>query len=131
MFYVVNSIVRRVHRYELALKDRQAAINMARRGETRVLLPVTWVTNEGWQRERGVRTSVQTRVLLPMTWVKNEGWQRERGVRTSVQQGKVGYLLVQSDRRETTAILEGVRSMSDWNTYGALSEGKVNGSSNA
>ena len=66
-----------------------------------------------------------------MTWVKNEGWQRERGVRTSVQQGKVGYLLVQSDRRETAAILEGVRSMSDWNTYGALSEGKVNGSSNA
>ena len=43
----------------------------------------------------------------------------------------MGYLLVQSDRRETTAILEGVRSMSDWNTYGALSEGKVNGSSNA
>ena len=88
MFYVVNSIVRRLHRYELALKDHQAAINMARRGETRVLLPMTWVTNEGWQRERGVRTSVQTRVLLPMTGkkrglAKGERCKEERSTRES------------------------------------------------
>ena len=42
----------------------------------------------------------------------NKGLPRERGARRSLQEEKVGYLLVESDRRETTAILDDIRLMS-------------------
>ena len=36
------------------------------------------------------------------------------------------YLLIQSDRRETTAVLGDTRFMSDWNVYDTWLEGKIN-----
>ena len=51
---------------------------------------------------------------------------REGSVRRSPQEGKVGYLVVHSDRRETTAASGDTRFMSDWNMYDALSEGNSN-----
>ena len=35
----------------------------------------------------------------------NEGYPRGGGVRCSLQEGKVGYLLLKSDRRETIVVL--------------------------
>ena len=51
---------------------------------------------------------------------------RVRGVTRSVQDGKAGYLLVQSDRRDTTAVVEDIRFMPDWNTKDTMSAGKIN-----
>ena len=57
----------------------------------------------------------------------NEGLPGERGVRKSLPKGKVGFLLVKSDTRETSAVLEDTRFMSDcWNMYQTLSEGERN-----
>ena len=39
-----------------------------------------------------------------------------------LQEGKLGYLLVESDRRETAAVLEGIRLMSDCSMCDILSK---------
>ena len=59
----------------------------------------------------------------------NDGLPRERGVWRSLQEWKVGYLLVQSDRRETTAALEGTQ-LSSCNMYDTLLGGKVSNNTN-
>ena len=66
-----QSISRRVHRYELALRDRQAA--RGKKEDQGGLTPMTW---------DGMSTS---RV--------NEGLQRERCFSKSLQEEKVGYLI--------------------------------------
>ena len=59
----------------------------------------------------------------------SKGFPREGGVLSrSLQGGKVGYLLVQKDRRETAAVLEGLRFISDCNMYDTSSEGNMNSS---
>ena len=39
--------------------------------------------------------------------------------------------VIQSDRRNTTAVLEDIRFMSGWIMYDALSEGKINTNNNS
>ena len=56
----------------------------------------------------------------------DEGLPREGGVRRSLHEEKLAKFLAQSDERETTAVSESVRFMSDRNTYGSWSEGKIN-----
>lgn len=55
----------------------------------------------------------------------NDGLPWEGGVRRSLHEGKEGYALAQSDRRAiTTAVLEDIQFMSEWNMCDTLSEGK-------
>ena len=51
-----------------------------------------------------------------------EGLQRERGVKRSLQEEKVGYLLVQSNRREATEVLE-VRDYCDTGVFDSCQNG--------
>lgn len=49
------------------------------------------------------------------------------GVRRNLQEERVGYCWLKSDTRDTTtAVLEGIRLMPDWNMYDTLPGGKIN-----
>lgn len=48
------------------------------------------------------------------------------GVRRGLQEREVGYLLTESDGKESIAVAEDIRCMSDWNTRDTLPEVEIN-----
>ena len=95
------AISRPVHRYQLALRDRQAT--GGRREVNGIPLPMTW------------------------RWSIDEEWgiglPREEAVNWRLQEGKEGYVPSQSDR-ENTGVLEDIRFILDQIMYDTLSEGE-------